>query len=59
MLDFLHLELDTLSMEIRLSSEKLRDLHALIRSWLQKRSCARRELESLVGSLSHACKVVQ
>ena len=59
LLDFLCLDLDMLAMELRLSYEKLSDLHVLIWSWLLKRSCRKRELESLIGSLSHACKIVQ
>lgn len=58
-LTFLGLELDTITMEIRLPSEKLVTLQALIMSWLGRRSCSKRELESLVGSLSHAAQVVR
>ena len=56
---FLGIEFDTLRMEIRLPREKLERLQALIASWLGKKSCQRVELESLVGHLHHACKVVR
>ena len=55
-LTFLGIEIDTRSLEIRLPDTKLRALQDLI---LGRESCERRELESLVGSLSHTCCVVQ
>ena len=58
-LTFLGIEIDTRALEIRLPDTKLRALQELIRSWLGRESCERRELESLVGSLSHACCVVR
>ena len=30
----------------------------MVPSWMQKKSCTRRELESLIGTLQHACKVI-
>ena len=59
LLDFLGLEFDTQAMELRLSSQTVIKLHTLIQSWLQRCSCTKSELESLIGSLSHACKVVR
>lgn len=56
---FLGIEFDTMRMEIRLPQEKLERLQALIASWRGRKSCQRVELESLVGHLHHACKVVQ
>ena len=56
---FLGIELDTRAGELRLPSDKLRRLHTLLRQWGDKRTCTRKELESLVGLLNHACKVVQ
>lgn len=58
-LSFLGLELDSLAMEIRLPPSKLRALQALITQWIDKQSCSRRHLESLIGSLHHACCVVR
>ena len=45
--------------QLRLPAEKLEQLKVLLRRWLPRRSCRRRELESLVGTLHHACCVVR
>ena len=58
-LNFLGFELDSLSMVIRLPQAELTELQQLIQSWVHRRSCTRGELESLVGKLAHASKVVQ
>ena len=58
-LTFLGLELDSRLLEVRLPAVKLAELHVLISSWLGRRACTRKELESLVGHLGFACKVVQ
>ena len=59
-LTFLGIEVDTIAMELRLPSEKLIELKALVESWLARhRSRTREELESLIGKLNHACKVVR
>ena len=58
-LSFLGLEINTVAMELRLPAEKLRDLQVLIRSWCGRRAASKRELESLIGSLNHACSVVR
>ena len=59
LLSFLGLEIDTVALELRLPADKLRDLQALIRSWCSRRAASKRELESLIGSLNHACSVVR
>jgi hypothetical protein len=56
---FLGIELDTIAGELRLPDEKLQRLQSLLLEWGDKSVCTRRELESLVGLLNHACKVVQ
>lgn len=59
-LTFLGIEIDTLAMELRLPAEKLRELKLLVGEWLEsRRSRTRDELESLIGKLNHACKVVR
>ena len=58
-LSFLGFEIDSLSMEIRLPYSKVTELQELLDQWLGRRSCTRKELESLVGKLAHACKVVR
>ena len=55
---FLGFELDTVAWEIRLPRQKLEDLKELIRQWVGRRTCSRKELESLVGKLGHAAQVV-
>ena len=45
-------------MTARLPANKLSDLLILIQSWVSKKHCKRKELESLVGKLNHACYVV-
>ena len=58
-LEFLGFELDSEVMEVRLPLTKLRDLQDLIQQWRGRKTCERRELESLVGKLAHAAKVVK
>ncbi len=55
---FLGTELDSDQMTARLPANKLSELLILIQSWVSKKHCKRKELESLVGKLSHACYVV-
>ena len=58
-LTFLGFELDSTAMEVRLPQAKVRELQSKIRDWEHKESCLKKEMESLVGKLSHACKVVR
>ncbi len=58
-LEFLGIELDTDQLEMRLSEEKRARVKDLVAAWRGKKSCHKRELESLVGSLQHASKVVR
>ena len=58
-LTFLGIELDTQAMILRLPGGKLSDLKALVAEWLGKKFCTKTELQSLVGKLQHACKVVR
>ena len=48
-----------MAMEIRLPEEKLQRLKSLLRTWLPRKSCTKRELLSLCGSLQHASAVVK
>ena len=54
----LGIEIDSVAMELRLPAQKLERLHTEIRQWSQRKFCTKRELQSLAGSLQHACKVV-
>ena len=58
LLTFLGILIDTHRLELRLPSEKLANLNTLIQGWIGRRSCTRRELESLLGHLSHAATVI-
>ena len=56
---FLGIEIDTVAGQLRLPDEKLQRLQALLRQWGDRKVCSRKDLESLVGMLNHACKVVR
>ena len=58
-LTFLGFELDTNCMVVRLPREKLQRTLALVREWMAKRACKKRELESLLGHLQHAATVIR
>ena len=55
----LGIELDSLQLQLRLPQEKLTKLKKLVVKWRKRDGCEKRELESLAGHLSHACKVVR
>ena len=56
LLDFLGLLIDTIKMEISLPEDKLLRLKSLLSSWLCRKSCTKRQLQSLIGHLHHASK---
>ena len=58
-LTFLGIEVDTVASQLRLPQDKLCRLRSLLEVWRDRKVCERRELESLVGYLHHACKVVR
>ncbi|KAL5488697.1 hypothetical protein EMCRGX_G017678 [Ephydatia muelleri] len=45
--------------ELRLPDDKVVHLRSLVADWAGRKACNRKELESLVGHLNHACKVVR
>ena len=55
----LGIEIDTQTGELRLPADKLERLRTLLHHWGNKAACSRQELESLIGLLNHACKVVR
>ena len=57
-LTVLGIELDSDLQMARLPADKLQALQGLIHSWLPRKWCFRQELESLIGHLHHAAKVV-
>ena len=58
-LAFLGIEVDTAASQLRHPQDKLCHLWSLLEVWRDRKVCERRELESLVGFLHHACKVVR
>ena len=58
-LTFLGIEIDTRVGVLRLPQEKLRRVRMALARWSNRKSCTRRELESLIGTLQHACRVVR
>ena len=56
---FLGILIDTVKMEISLPKEKLERLKRILGDWRTKKTCTQRELESLIGHLQHAAKVVR
>ena len=55
----LGIEVDTMAGHLRLPQDKLERLQSLLQQWGSKRTCSRTELQSLIGLLNHACKVVR
>ena len=58
LLTVLGIELYSLLLQACLPQEKFDRIHTLLVSWSLTRHCTRKELESLIGNLQHACKVV-
>jgi len=57
----LGIELDSQQMVVRLPLEKLLKLklRTLVAKWRKRKCCTKKELQSLAGHLSHACKVAR
>ena len=55
---FLGILIDTQNMEISLPVEKLAQLKEILATWMDRKDCTRRELQSLIGHLQHAATVV-
>ena len=58
-LTFLGIEIDTIKLELRLPALKLQRLQNLINHWMEKKAASKRELQSIIGHLSHAATVVK
>ena len=58
-LTFLGIELDTMSLELRLPTQKLARLKVLLKKWIHLKCCKKRDLESLVGCLHDASAVIR
>ena len=57
-LTFLGFEIDSVLLEMRMPKDKLHDLQVATSAWAGRRSCRKKELESLVGKLVHASRAV-
>ena len=58
-LTFLGIEMDTLSGTLPLPEDKLSRLRQALQCWSKCKVCTRRDLESLIGHLQHACRVIR
>ena len=58
-LTYLGIEIDTVAGILRLPREKLDRLRADLQRWTGQKTCRRQQLESLIGLLHHACRVVR
>ncbi|PPR00185.1 hypothetical protein CVT26_009053 [Gymnopilus dilepis] len=57
-LEFLGIELDSITMEARLLPDKLEYLQQLVGLWAEKQKCSLRDLQELTGFLQFASQVV-
>jgi hypothetical protein len=57
-LEYLGIELDTVLMQARLPIDKLDRIRLLICTFLNRRTCTKREILSLLGHLNFACRVI-
>jgi len=55
---FLGVEIDTVALEVRIPQDKVLELRTILPSWLRRKKCSRRELQSLIGKLAFICKCV-
>ena len=53
-LTFLGIIINTLQGQLKVPADKLQRLLDDVSSWLSKRACTRRELESLISTMQHA-----
>jgi hypothetical protein len=58
-LEYLGIIINTLEMTASLSNERLTTIRSTLLDWLNRKSCTPRELDSLIGTLSFAARVVR
>ena len=56
---FLGFEIDSMDMEIRLGQARLQEITNMLNNWESRRTCSARELQSLIGTLQWASRVVR
>ena len=57
-LEFMGITLDSVRMEARLPLDKLDNARLLLSAWVSKHTCTLRDLQSLIGTLQFACRVI-
>lgn len=57
-LSFLGIHIDALKMELSLPADKLSRIMAMVLEWRNKKVATKRQLQSIIGTLSHAATVV-
>ena len=57
-LEFMGIILDTVRMEARLPADKVERIETSLALFQTKKSCTLKELQSLIGTLNFACKVI-
>ena len=57
-LEFMGINLDTVQMEARRPVDKVERIQASLPLFQTKKSCTLKELQSLIGTLDFACKVI-
>ena len=57
-LEFMGITLDSVSMQARLPEDKLNNARVLLAAWSSRRTCHLRDLQSLIGTLQFACRVI-
>lgn len=58
-LEYLGIEIDTVSLIMRLPRSKLERLRQELEQWQSRKVCKKRELQSIIGLLQHAATVVR
>lgn len=56
-LELLGIELDSVSQEARITESRLQKTTDLLMEWQSRKSCAKRQLQSLIGKLNFICSV--
>lgn len=57
-IEFMGIILDSIRMEARLPDDKIQRIKAAFSQWSTRKSCTLKELQSLIGTLNFACKVI-
>ena len=57
-LEYLGVVLDSIQMEARLPLDKVKRISSLLETFINRSSCTKRELLSLLGHLNFACRVI-